>query len=224
MFTVVSLTFFVSGAAGPIFEVVWFHCASVGTRHAKRQTVDAFAAPWSVPALAARLREVGFEQPAQIGATLLGDAGYLRELTAATPPLTDDFPHRIVPVPMRPSLSDPRYRDDPHAFEMFQQVLDPARARRAFAASEFVGRLWPAALIEQTLSFFQTQRIINRALWDGGQPLRQIEDLHLLRDNQSFARRCGRIGERRWAVLTGCQQLLRTTTRQARRNVLHVTQ
>ena len=152
----------------------------VGTRHAKRQTIDAFAAPWSVPALAARLREVGFEQPAQIGATFLGDAGYLRELTAATPPLTDDFPHRIVPVPVRPSLSDPLYRDDPHAFEMFQQVLDPARAGRAFAASEFVGRLWPAALIEQTLPFFQTQRIINRALWDGGQPLRQIEDLHLL--------------------------------------------
>ena len=152
----------------------------VGTRHAKRQTLDAFAAPWSVPALAARLREVGFEQPEQIGATFLGDAGYLRELTAGTPPLTDDFPQRIVPVPVRPSLSDPRYRDDPHAFEMFQQVLDPARARRAFAASEFVGRLWPAALIEQTLPFFETQRIINRALWDGGQPLRQIEDLHLL--------------------------------------------
>jgi hypothetical protein len=150
----------------------------VGTRRAARQTADAFAAPWSVPRVAAGLREAGFEQPEQIGATFLGDAGYLRALTAPTPPLTDDFPHRIVPSPTRPSLSDPGYRDNPRVVDLFQQVLDPVRARRAFSASPFVARLWPAALVEKTLPFFEVQRIVNRVLWDGGRPLQQIEDLH----------------------------------------------
>ncbi|MBZ5560078.1 MAG: spermidine synthase [Acidobacteriia bacterium] len=152
----------------------------VGTRRAARQTADAFAAPWSVPRLAARLREAGFERPEQIGATFLGDAGYLRALTAPAPPLTDDFPHRIVPVVTRPSLSDPRYRDDPRIVDLFQRVLDPVRAQRAFAASPFIARLWPADVIEKTLPYFETQRIINRVLWDGGRPLQQIEDLHLV--------------------------------------------
>ncbi len=155
----------------------------VGTRRAGRQTAEAFAAPWSNanhPRLAARLREAGFEQPEQIGATFLGDAGYLRALTAPTPPLTDDFPHRIVPAPARPSLSDPRYRDDPRVVDLFQRVIDPVRAQRAFATSTFIARLWPADLIEKTLPFFEVQRIINRAQWDGGRPLQQIEDLHLV--------------------------------------------
>ena len=79
---------------------------------------------------------------------------------AATPPLTDDFPRRIVPVAARPSLSDPRYRDDPQIFDMFQQVIDPARAQRAFASSAFVARLWPAELIERTLPVFGPQRVL----------------------------------------------------------------
>lgn len=152
----------------------------VGTRQAGRQILEAVAAPWSDPRLASRLRETGFEQPEQIGATFLGDAAYLHALTASTPPLTDDFPHRVVPTSARPSLSDPRYGDDPHVVDVFQRVLDPARAQRAFAASALVARLWPADLIEKTLPFFETQRIINRALWDGGQPLQQIEDLHFV--------------------------------------------
>src|SRR5439155_11444519 len=82
----------------------------VGTRHAVGPvTAASFTDAWQSPALASRLREVGFEQPAQIGATFLGDAAYLRELTADTPLLTDDFPQRLRPVPARPSLSDPRY-------------------------------------------------------------------------------------------------------------------
>ena len=35
-------------------------------------------------------------------------------------------------------------------------------------------------MIEKTLPYFETQRIINRVLWDGGRPLQQIEDLHLV--------------------------------------------
>jgi hypothetical protein len=104
----------------------------------------------------------------------------LRQLSAGAPPLTDDFPQRLRPVAARPSLSDPRYPADPAVVAMYRRALDPVRARDAFATSDFVKRLWPPALLAASLQRFDQQRIINRVLWEGGQPLAQIEDLHAL--------------------------------------------
>lgn len=150
-----------------------------GTRHAAGPIAETeFARPWVTPGLESKLREVGFESPQQVGATFLGDADYLRALTVSTPPLTDNFPQRLRPVPGRPSLSDPNYASDPHVAALFQQVIDPLRARTAFHSSSLVRRLWPDGLIAKTHAFFDVQRVINRVIWEGGNPLRQIEDLH----------------------------------------------
>ncbi len=156
-----------------------FDLMLAGSRHAAGHvSADSFSKPWVTPGLESDLREVGFESPEEIGATFVGDAPYLRALTAHTPPLVDDFPQRLLPEPGRPSLSDPRYRSDPGVAGYFQQVIDPAAARDRFASSSFVRRMWPDALIAGTLSAFEDQRIVNRVLWEGGKPLRQIEDLH----------------------------------------------
>jgi predicted membrane-bound spermidine synthase len=153
----------------------------VGTKHAPGPvSTDAFTRPWVTPGLEARLREVGFEEPREIGATFLGDAAYLRELTRNTPPLVDDFPQRLLPSPSRPSLSDPHYASDPAVAGYFQRVLDPARAKALFLSSPAIRRLLPESVIAQTPAAFEYQRIINRVLWEGGKPLRQIEDLHWL--------------------------------------------
>jgi hypothetical protein len=141
------------------------------------------AAPFANPALAAKLRDVGFERPEQIGATFLADRPALEELTSDTPPLVDDFPQRLNPSPSRPSLSDPDYATDAAAQARYQDLLDPGRARDRFAASPFVRAHWPADLREATLPYFEYQRTLNRVLWEGGKPLRQIDDLDgLLRD------------------------------------------
>ena len=158
-----------------------FDLMLVGTRHAAGPVSEAaFSAAWRMPALAGRLREVGFEEPQQIGATFIGDSTYLRALTGRTPSLTDDFPQRLRPVLARPSLSDPRYGIDRAVTELYHGVLDPSRAQAAFLASDFVRRLWPRPLIDQTRPLFGAQRIINQVLWEGGRPLRRIEDLHAL--------------------------------------------
>ena len=52
--------------------------------------ITAVSAPWQTPILEARLREVGFERPEQIGATFIGDSSFLSSLTAPVPSLTDD--------------------------------------------------------------------------------------------------------------------------------------
>ncbi len=156
-----------------------FDLMLVGSRGlAGRRTIEQFAAPWQTPGLEARLREVAFERPEQIGATFLGDAAVLRELTRDTPALTDNFPHRLAPARGRPSLSDPGYGIDDAATRMYQSMLDVRRARDAFTASSFIRALWPATLIERTLPYFEAQAALNRVYWEGGRPLRQLDELH----------------------------------------------
>ena len=158
-----------------------FDLMLAGTRNASGPgSVAAFAQPWRLPALRARLEEIGLELPQQIGATFLGDAAYLNELTADTPPLVDDRPRRLRPDPHSPSLSDPGYGSDPRVTELYDSVLDPARARDGLTTSGYMRRLWPAELIEAAAPWFDHQRVLNRVMWDGGRPLAQIADLHRL--------------------------------------------
>ena len=157
-----------------------FDLMLVGTRGAGPVSEGEFAMPWTMADLRSRFSEVGLELPQQIGATFLGDSVYLRQLTASTPPLVDNYPQRLNPVPGRPSLSDPGYGVDPGITNLYQAVMDPARARQAFATSPFIRRLWPERLLDDTTRFFDHQAILNRVLWDGGRPLQQIESLHWL--------------------------------------------
>ncbi|MFN7915004.1 MAG: hypothetical protein U0Q55_06670 [Vicinamibacterales bacterium] len=155
-----------------------FDLMLVGSRGAAGpRTMTQMSAPWRTPGLEARLREVAFERPEQIGATFLGDAEYLRALTRDTPPLVDDFPQRLRPVKGRPSLSDPEYGRDPAVTRLYQSALDVNRARDAFRGSAFIRGFWPPELIERSLPFFDQQAAINRVYWEGGLPLRQIADL-----------------------------------------------
>ena len=146
-----------------------FDLMLAGTRNASGPgSVTAFAQPWRLPALRARLEEIGLELPQQIGATFLGDAAYLRELTADAPALVDNHPRRLRPDPRAPSLSDPGYGTDPQVTALYDAVLDPERARDRFTTSDYVRRLWPGELIEAALPYFDHQRVLNRVMWDGG--------------------------------------------------------
>ena len=156
-----------------------FDLMLVGTRDAAGPASETtFAAAWSREGLASKLREVGFDEPEQVGATFIGDATFLRQLTAGVPPLVDDFPQRLRPTSSRPSLSDPRYPQDASVVEMYRRTLDPVRAREEFATSDYIKRQWPSSLVAGTLRRFDEQRIMNRVFLEGARPLSQIEDLH----------------------------------------------
>lgn len=148
----------------------------VGSRHVQALATDAaFAGPWSEPVLGRHLREIGFEFPPQVGATFLGDAGYLRSLTAQTSPLTDDYPRRLLPTGSQPIFADAR---NPPALDRFRAVIDSGRAREAFRRSPFIEHVWPKAVAEDTVPWFRAQDIINRVMLEGATPLRHIEELH----------------------------------------------
>ena len=83
----------------------------IGTRNAVGPlSEEHFASAWNDPRLLPKLREIGLEGAAQIGTTFLGDRTYLRELAGDAKPVTDDFPHRLLPSSERFSLADPRSR------------------------------------------------------------------------------------------------------------------
>jgi hypothetical protein len=150
----------------------------VGTRHLNPPAASTFSEPWADSQFGVRLREVGLELPEQIGATFLGDAGYLKSLAGDAPPVTDNYPKRLLASAQHLSLADARLGSSAQVIENFRRVLDPSRARLAFETSPFIQRLWPHAMARQTLPFFEHQRLINRVLFEGPNPLRYIEELH----------------------------------------------
>ena len=150
----------------------------VGTRRARpTESAAGFSRLWSEPGTSRGLLDAAFELPAQIGATFLGDAEYLRNLTAGTSALTDNYPHRILLRGGSRSLAD-FGRSPDSAMQMFREVLDPDRARRLFESSDYIRTLWPRDLATDTLPFFEYQGMLNRLLLEGGNPLLHIEDLH----------------------------------------------
>lgn len=158
-----------------------FDLMLAGTRGARGPIAeDHFVEGWTNSRLRSRLAEIGFELPQQIGATFLGDATYLRALTARTPPLVDNHPQRLLPQSGRPSLSDPGYGRDPGVTRMYDEVLNPERARQAFASSSMIREMWPPRVFDATVPYFTHQRALNAALWESGRPLRHIEDVHWL--------------------------------------------
>jgi predicted membrane-bound spermidine synthase len=155
-----------------------FDLILVGSRRLSGPTsATTFAQPWTAGPMAARLREIGFERPEQLAATFLGDRTFADEVAGGAPPLTDDYPQRLRPDLRRLSLSDPRYGVDSRVDGLYRWALDTNRARHAFESSAFVRHRLPASLVSDTLPWFDVQAIVNRVLWEGGKPLRLIDDL-----------------------------------------------
>lgn len=113
-------------------------------------TMEEFSRQWNDPVSGENLRRVGFESPAQMGATFVADAPMLGALAGRTPPVTDNFPLRLSPDPIwgMPSFVTP--------------MIDGAP--RAFAQSAFVRRTLPPEVIAGAARYFWAERIIDRIL------------------------------------------------------------
>ncbi len=143
------------------------HVMLAGTRDAAPVSESLFSRQWLDPRVSSEMARLGVERPEQLGALFIGDADYLRSLAADTPALTDNHPKRLeAPVA-------PRAADD----ALLVELADTAAARQRFAASAFVVRVWPAALRERSLPYFDAQHVINAHLY-GNTSSSAIEDVH----------------------------------------------
>ena len=145
----------------------------MGTRSLEVPVSEAFfRRQWDDPVVGPELRGVGFEDPAQMGATFLAGTKKLRRWTEHTPPVADDFPLRISSRPVQPS--------DSQRSSFFREAMETGETAREFERSAFVHRVFPAAMREATLAFFRWQRLLNaRLVYDGSESVEDA-DLHAL--------------------------------------------
>ena len=155
------------------------HLMMVGTRGLSSPTTEeAFARQWRDPAVAQELRQLGLEQPEQLGALFIGDAEYIRNLTGAVPALTDDNP-RLIDAPFSSVDAGPRF---------VSSVADAGAARARFEASPLIARFWPERLRMASLPYFEFQDTINAHMY--GELLDRpnaIQDVHSLLTRSSLA-------------------------------------
>ena len=135
---------------------LWHGIASqlmlVGTRNATGPvSATHFAAQWQRLPVLRELRAVGLERPEQLGALFIGDAAFLRRLSANAPPLVDDRPKRI------DALSASAEGDA----ELDRTFQDVEACRERFRTSPLIARLFPPEIIEASLPYFDFQRHIN---------------------------------------------------------------
>jgi len=122
-----------------------------GREFRRRASASAVARLWNRPGSGVRLVTSGFEHPAQLGATFLGDADELRRWLGAAAPVTDDHPKRMAPAEMYAENTP-----DPYAAQ-----LDPRTAAANFRAARWIDAHWPGEFAAPTLEFYRVQWIFN---------------------------------------------------------------
>ena len=122
-----------------------------GSNGATAPGAAAFAKLWAEPGTGDDLRELGIEQPEQLGALFIADAAQLAKWTASAAPLVDDEPGRLGGTAAGPA--------DAAAYRALQQ---PQACAERFRSSDVALRLWPPGLRERTFDWFRWQAVFNR--------------------------------------------------------------
>jgi spermidine synthase len=120
-----------------------------GTNGARAPSASEFGAQWSDPVVGPQLRADGFESPEQLGACFVADAAQLASFMATAPALVDDFP-RLLSADVDRVLSP-----------VYTEMMAVAGARRRFAESPVIARLWPEATRAGTDAWFGPQEMMN---------------------------------------------------------------
>ena len=130
---------------------------------------EQFTRQWNTTPVAAEMRRLGVERPEQLGALFIGDAEYLRTLTAGAPSLTDNDP-KLIEAP---------FSSEGEGTRLFGGFTDIAAARERFQGSPLIKRLWPRRLLTASLPYFEFQGVINTHMYgDLVKSAPAIEDVH----------------------------------------------
>jgi spermidine synthase len=113
-----------------------------------------FSRQWNDPLVGPELKEVGFENPGQMGSVFMAAPEDLKELTRNTLPLTDNYPLR---------LSD-RSKPGKTLSPLYAQLMDEKGAMERFRKSTSMQRVWPGPLVGESLLYFRFETPIKNLL------------------------------------------------------------
>ena len=116
-----------------------------------------FAAQWQDPVVGPELVSLGIESPEQLGSLFMADADLLRDLTATTRPVKDNFPSRI--------SSDATVNRD--FVDLYGFLLDDQLRLERFRDSRFIADVWPEELRAGTEPYFRHEGLITSHFTDG---------------------------------------------------------
>ncbi|MFT5441191.1 MAG: spermidine synthase [Myxococcota bacterium] len=146
-----------------------------GSRNLKQPPPLAlFTRQWEDPVVGQKLRDIGIDSPELMGALFMAGPAQLRELTADTAPLIDDYPKRIGNEIVGATIA-----------EIYRPMMDATLSRKRFESSDYITAMWPAALRESTIEHFGYQKIMletSRAFGISNQVL----DIHKIISNTPY--------------------------------------
>jgi predicted membrane-bound spermidine synthase len=114
-------------------------------------TREHFSRLWTLERPGSELRRIGVDSPAELAALFMADADALRELTARTAPLVDDYPRRI-----RPALYSEK-------LGLSLRLMDAESGRRRLETSRWAAIL-PASVLAESAEAFRRRAVLDRAL------------------------------------------------------------
>jgi hypothetical protein len=147
----------------------------LGIRDGHQRVDEAkFRAQWNDGKVRPILVGSGFECPEQLGSYFVGDRDAMLELVAKTPPLVDNFPHRLSPAT---SIE--------HIESRYKILMDADACLERFQTSDHIRRIWPATLIWPSAEYFPFRGCIHD-LWVKESrrvsevPVRSLASIHWL--------------------------------------------
>jgi spermidine synthase len=114
-------------------------------------TREQFSRLWTLERAGSELRRLGVEGPADLAALFMADAEALRELTARTAPLVDDYPRRISSALHAEKLG------------LSLWLMDADSGRRRLETGPWAAIL-PASVLAETANAFRRRAALDRAL------------------------------------------------------------
>jgi predicted membrane-bound spermidine synthase len=146
-------------------------------------TYEHFTAQWRTPNVAHELKFLGIENAAQLGATFIADADFLKELTKNSLPVTDNFPRRL----------SPDIAFDNVSFYPYYNIMSESDTMNRFMHSKYIEQIWPRPLRQETVKYFKYQRMINKRIVSeyreseyGKNDEQPLNDLHDVLTNTSL--------------------------------------
>ena len=151
-------------------------------------TREQFSRLWTLERTGSELRRLGVDSPAELAALFMADADALRELSARSAPLVDDYPRRI---------RSAHYSEPPrHAL----WLMDAESGRRRLETSPWAAIL-PSSVLAESAEAFRRRAIFDRTLL----PELRGADYNYWSDIAFVLRRTELVELPRWLLGSGAQ-------------------